>query len=268
MATTYAFKNLKNPRNVLPGIAEFALIAPMSWFEPNGIKVPVAPFTNQGDSITVKTPHTFLTGKAFIKFALAPWKNKLTSKGAGDPGFQSSTNEVDIFLPGSYAEAHETLQNLLNVPLLAIVKDANCYENIYYQLGSESASARLSFDFDTGFAKAGEVKGFAAKLTYDGDLQFYKVSGGPATLSDVDAPTAGVVDDTANTFNWTNSPAFTAVGDYEVTTDSGATYTTATVKPIAGLTGAKAAGTVGVRVKATAGNGPSDTLFNATPYTV
>lgn len=80
-------------------------------------------------------------------------------------------------------------------------------------------------------------------------------------------PTSPVTDDTANTFDWTNTAGYTAVGDYEKTTDSGATYSAVTAKPITGLTGAHGIGTVGVRVKAAGINPPSATLYNAVAFT-
>lgn len=81
------------------------------------------------------------------------------------------------------------------------------------------------------------------------------------------APTAGVVDDTANTFNWTNSALYPALADYEFTLNSGGSYAVVTAKPLTGLTGARAIGSVGVRVRATGGFPASTTLFNTVAYT-
>lgn len=89
-----------------------------------------------------------------------------------------------------------------------------------------------------------------------------------ARLSITAPPTAGVVDDTANTFNWTNNPTYTALGDYEYTLDGGSTYATVTAKPIVVGAVSKAIGQVGVRVKAATGRNASDTLFNTVPFTV
>lgn len=82
------------------------------------------------------------------------------------------------------------------------------------------------------------------------------------------APTAGVVDDTADTFNWTNNPTYTALSDYEYTLDGGSTYSTVTAKPISVGNVAKAIGQVGVRVKAATGRNVSATLFNASAFNV
>jgi hypothetical protein len=80
------------------------------------------------------------------------------------------------------------------------------------------------------------------------------------------APTVGVVDDTADTFNWTNNPLFPDVSDYETTVNGGGAWSTATAKPFAVGNVAKAIGQVGVRVKAVGGNNPSAGLFNATAF--
>lgn len=82
------------------------------------------------------------------------------------------------------------------------------------------------------------------------------------------APTQGTVNDTLNTFDWTNSSGYTALGDYEYTLNGGSTYTTVTAKPIDIGNVAKSIGQVGVRVKAATGRNASATLFNASAFTV
>lgn len=81
------------------------------------------------------------------------------------------------------------------------------------------------------------------------------------------APTAFVVDDVNNTANWTNNPTYTSVNDYEYTLDGGVTVNNVTVKPVNVGDVAKAAGQVGIRVKAASGRNISPWLYNATPYT-
>ena len=92
----------------------------------------------------------------------------------------------------------------------------------------------------------------------------FDLPGAPVTP---DAPTSGVVDDTANTFNWTNNPSFTALGDYEYTLNGGSSYSDVSAKPVAVGNVDKAIGQVGVRVKAVGVNPASSTLFNATAFT-
>lgn len=82
------------------------------------------------------------------------------------------------------------------------------------------------------------------------------------------APTGGIVDDVANTFNWTNNSGFTALTDYEFTTNGGAAVQNVTAKPINVGNFALSAGQVGVRVKAMNGNPVSAWLLNTTAFTV
>lgn len=180
----YAYQNLRTYANAGSGIAEYALLAPKSWFDVDGLKSPVGPFgVTPGDEITIKTPHVFVTGKGFIYFTLAPEKNQLDGVTVGDTGFNKKNYSVKLFFPGSTPAQHEQMKNLLNTPLVAIVKDANCGANMYYQLGSECVSAYLTSDFHTGTTKDG-VKGFEATLNFAGDLLFYDVTGGPTILAD------------------------------------------------------------------------------------
>lgn len=165
------YGNLKTPKNTKRGIGEFALVAPKSWF--TEVKAPVAPFNNRGDSITIKSDHTFVVGKGFMKFGLSPDKNKLEIKTGGDKGIKTEETTVTIFIPGSYDEAHETLRNLINQPLLVIVKDANCAEGIYYNLGTDCTNAWLDYAFDTGTTADGN-KGFTVTITFAEAPLFYQ----------------------------------------------------------------------------------------------
>lgn len=83
-----------------------------------------------------------------------------------------------------------------------------------------------------------------------------------------DAPTLFIVDDVANTGNWTNNPTYTTLSDYEQTLDAGLTVEAVTTKPLSVGDLAKAPGQVGVRVKGDAGTNrnPSAWLFNETAY--
>lgn len=80
-------------------------------------------------------------------------------------------------------------------------------------------------------------------------------------------PTVPVTNDAADTFDWTYTPSHTSPSNYEYTTDGGLTYSNVTTKPITGLIGEYAVGTVGVRVKAAAGKTASATLFNTVAFT-
>lgn len=94
------------------------------------------------------------------------------------------------------------------------------------------------------------------------------ISGGTPALPKPSAPTAFVVDDTADTGNFTYTPGYMSNSDYEQTLDGGYTVTALSAKPIEVGNVAKAIGQVGVRVKAISGSRQaSEWLFNAAAYT-
>jgi hypothetical protein len=180
---SYAYKNLRTYANAGSGIAEYALLAPKSWFDVGGLKYPVGPFgVTPGDEITITEPHVFLAGKGFIYFTLAPQKNQMDGSTVGDFGFNKQNYQVKLFVPGSTAQLHETMKNLMNTPLVGIFKDANCDANLYYQLGSDCVSGYLTADFSTGTTKDG-VKGYNATFNYEGGLLIYG-AGEPAIIAD------------------------------------------------------------------------------------
>lgn len=170
---SYAYQNLLAPKNTRSGVAENILLAPVDWFTRDGIKCPAAPFSLPGDEITIKESHVFKTGKGFLNFQLAPQKNSLSYTTVGDLSLSRQNAELKIFIAGSYKEAHESIKNLINTPLIALIKDASCEENMYYQLGCDCTKAWLTASFTTGTTKDG-VKGYEATLTYDGGPQFYE----------------------------------------------------------------------------------------------
>jgi len=84
-----------------------------------------------------------------------------------------------------------------------------------------------------------------------------------ATLPKPATPTSGVVDDIANTFNWTNTPGYGTTSSYQYTVNGGLSYSQVTAKPVVIGDVQLDAGMVGVRIKAIAGvSQASDTLFS------
>ena len=177
----YPYKNLKTPQNVPSGIAEFVLIAPLAWI--TALSVPVAPFNNPGDEITITTAHTFAAQKGFVKHQLAPQKNKLDIKSRGEIGLNGQSQDLEVFIPGSYVQVHEQMKNFENTPLIVLAKDANSEADLWHQLGCDTVSAWLHADFSTGTTKDG-VKGYVAKIIYDGSPLFYSTGAEPVVIAD------------------------------------------------------------------------------------
>ncbi|MES2457230.1 MAG: hypothetical protein V4594_16870 [Bacteroidota bacterium] len=180
----YTFTNLMDPQNTASGISDFILLAAVADFEADGIKCPEAPFATPGDKVKITSPHVFKTDKAFAKIICAPEKNQLNVGSIGDTGFTKGDFNLEMFVPGSYAELHEAMGEYLNRPLIALVKDSNCGANQWYQLGCDCVFANLKWDFSTGTTKDG-VKGYKISVTYqNGYILLYDVAGGPEILGD------------------------------------------------------------------------------------
>lgn len=144
---------------------------------------------------------------------------------------------------------------------------SNC--RIIYEVGSPLKSWVPDRDINaiTGFTAG---KGYYVVPSADMDMEAILIppvpTGGGSTTPA--APTAGVVDDSADTFNWTNNPLYPDLSDYEFTLNGGTSWAVLTAKPIAVGDVNKAIGQVGVRVKAVGGDNPSAGLFNATAFNV
>jgi hypothetical protein len=170
------FKNLIEPQNVESGVAEKLLVAPVSFFTEGGIQSPTPPYLFDGSEVVIFDDHIFLPGKAWIEIALPPGKNELNAKSIGDTGFVKFAQEIKCVIAGSYAVQHELIKNLLNIPLIALIKDSNCPANMYYQLGTSCVHAYLSTDFSTGTTKEG-IKGYSARISANGEyVQLYQGS--------------------------------------------------------------------------------------------
>lgn len=96
------------------------------------------------------------------------------------------------------------------------------------------------------------------------NLQAYTLT--PAQPS---APTNPQVDDTANTFGWSNVAGFAQASDYEYSTNRGSSWSQVGANPISLPNQAFAVGAVQVRVKAgNNGRAAGAVLTNPTPYTL
>lgn len=177
----YAYRNLPEAQNTLSGVGDYVLIAPVRDFQT--ISCPEAPFTNPGDEVKILSPHVFKAGKAFAKWTLAPEKNKLDGAASGDKGFQRFGQTLEVMVQGSYAILHEAIKNIMNVPLIVLVPDANCATGLWYQLGCECQYAWASPSFGTGTTADGN-KGYTIPITYNSEsIQIY-AAGAPEVLAD------------------------------------------------------------------------------------
>ncbi len=171
--------NLKKPRNTNSGVADKVLIALVEWFAEGGIKSP-GPYVNFGDAVVINEDHEFLPGKGFIECSLAPEKNFYNAKSSGEIGFQKFENNLTVVIPGSYDQEHDTIKELLNKPVIALIQDSTCFAGFFYQVGSECVYAYISPSFSTGTTKEGQKAYTVEILNRAKSVLLYK-GGTPAT---------------------------------------------------------------------------------------
>ena len=185
--STLPYRNLKSPKNTTSGISDFFLIAPVADFVEGGIKCPAVPqgADPAGQSVKILEPHEFVANRGFAKIMCAPDKNSFDGKMMGDLGSNKFDFEHKVFVPGSYAELHEGMANLLNTPCIVLFKDAaSCSENLWYQLGCDCTSAYIIMDWSSGTTKDG-AKGYMATVKWSGAfVQLYAHVDGPEVLAD------------------------------------------------------------------------------------
>ncbi|MFC4261907.1 hypothetical protein ACFOWM_03390 [Ferruginibacter yonginensis] len=163
-------------KNVITGLGDVIFLAPLDHF--TTVKKPEPPFDTPGASVIIADTHEFMEGKHFYQFATAPEKNKLEAKTAGDKGSQYLDVMMEAILPGTYAEQHEFIKNIINKPCIALVYDADCAGHLRYQVGTECNPAYVMADFSTGTTKDG-IKGYTCTIManhspirlYAGDIQ-------------------------------------------------------------------------------------------------
>lgn len=187
----YAYKDLLTWSHAESGIAEYAYLASIDQLQT--LACPQPPFVNPGDEVVVTGDHLFTDpAYGFAKFRLAPDKNQLEGQTVGDRGSQKLQFEAKIFLPGSYKEAHEAIQHLLNDEIIALIPDADCDSGLFYQLGRKYSPATVMADFATGTTVDGQ-KGYLATITYVGPtLLIYT---GVITPPDGGAPATGIFEE-------------------------------------------------------------------------
>lgn len=195
--------SLTKPRNIFSGVAEGVYIASRHSFAPDGIKKPLP------KKVVVAETHEFQTANdGFIYAQLAPQKNSITSSSIGELGGQQMQHELKVFFPGSYEEVHETVADLLNDPLIVLIKDSNCAAGFYYQLGNCCVGAWMKSQFTTGTTSEG-VKGYELTIvSWSRSIVMY--TGGVQVKEDFPAGTYPVF--SANSIN--NTSIYTMRNSY------------------------------------------------------
>lgn len=166
MGKTYTA--IATKKNKTSGVADYILWAPFNSFDVGGIRCPT-PYdlaVNNADLVTITQTHVFLIDYGFLQVNGSPSKNSYEANFVGEPGSLKLMSQLKVFLPGSEAELHAQISLLMNEPLLVLVKDSNCTEEMFYQLGCDCAGAYIKDgSFKTGTNKDG-VKGWELMIEY------------------------------------------------------------------------------------------------------
>lgn len=166
MALTY--QNLTTASNKASGLADFFYWAPVNSFDTNGIQcTPTqANAADNASLVKISVSHVFKTDYGFLRVNCAPFKNNIESNLVGDAGSMKVMNQLKVFVPGSYADVHAQIKLMLNEPMIVLVQDSNCEEQLFYQLGCECAAAYIvAGGFKSGTSKDG-VKGYEITIEY------------------------------------------------------------------------------------------------------
>ncbi len=178
MAVVY--KHLRQVKNSTSGLADTILIAQKDWFETIACADPNAATATLDTATLIAENHVFKAGFGFIEIQCAPFKNKLDGATIGEVGSSSFDNTISAMVPGSHEALHETIRQFKNQSLIALVRDGNCSEERYYQLGCDCKGAWMAASFSTGEGKGGQ-KGYnitlsveqEAVITYGGTITMF-----------------------------------------------------------------------------------------------
>ena len=171
-----SYTPILSTKNKPSGIADFFLWAPVVDFDVNGIQCATEP-ENCAENInlvTISQDHVFLTDKGFLRINCAPSKNQLEAAMIGDAGSLKFMKSMKIFIPGSDAELHSQITQMMNTPGIYLVKDSNCGADVWYQLGCDCVYAHFKDGkFTSGTNKDG-VKGYEITIEApDSAVTFY-----------------------------------------------------------------------------------------------
>ena len=169
--TVYGFTDIQTTANRASGVADFFYWAAVSEFATNGIQCPPSPMdaTTNAALVTISTDHVFQLDKGFHRINGSTGKNNLEANITGEAGSLKFMKTVKVFIPGSDAELHSQISQMLNQPMIVLIKDSNCASNVWYQLGCDCEWAFIEPQggFKTGTNKDG-VKGYELTISCPG----------------------------------------------------------------------------------------------------
>ena len=160
-----------------PGMSTIYL-APKDWFLALQNPSAVTPGPNNGGlAYTVSAAHTFKTPATVVSL-MTTWAttlgwikmdatvngNELEGKSVGEPGSKTPEWMVKGFVAGLSANLIEFFDRSMNDDWIAIIKNSDCQNPEFYQVGCDCFPATLDWNFKSGTVKGGK-KGFEFTLT-------------------------------------------------------------------------------------------------------
>jgi len=149
----YNFTDL-NKVAATPGIGSIIYLAPLKWIAAIG-GFNTANSSEPGASVVIDEAHTMIAGKGFLKFYSTQEVSEFMGQSAGEP--DSETMEFDLTLqqPGVTPKQAEFIRNAKGEDWIAIIKSANCADDVPIQLGTDCARLRLTFEVMSGQINTG-----------------------------------------------------------------------------------------------------------------
>jgi hypothetical protein len=175
------FESLKKnkTRDNAPGLRKNFWIAERDWFaDADGLKAPVAPFTNPGDKHRITGTHTFKEGYGFIPFHTTLGTGQLTGEMVGDK--ESRTNKPTLVgkHPGLTAEIMEFFQGTKSGDYIVLTQTL---AGEIIQLGEDGLECEIMYSFDSGTVESGyqgmtvTVENYGKLYFYEGDITEYPI---------------------------------------------------------------------------------------------
>jgi len=173
MAVNYAKIAKAEQVNIQGGYRNVVLFAPRDTFLTFG--TPVSPAVALGDEVSIATAHTFGANDGFISWLNKKHSVTTTSETTGDAGAQSLVHHAKFTLLGDSASTLEQLRNLLNDDCIFLLKDQDCINGQYVQLGDECLCPNVKVSFD-GKTTAEGLKEYTIEIDVKDKKYFYNAA--------------------------------------------------------------------------------------------
>jgi len=171
-----AYQTLKKnkTRDNAPGLRKNIYFAERDWF--TTLAVPVAPFTNPGDSLRISTDHVFEATKGFIGMHTTLATAELVAEMVGERESRTNNPSITAQHPGLTAEVIEFLQQMKSGDWIVLIETL---AGEFIQLGEDGLECEVMYSFGSGKVDGGyqgvtaTVSNFGKPYFYEGALVMY-----------------------------------------------------------------------------------------------